>query len=180
MSKEKGDVDGKAVQIVKYDQTKSGNAKFHYMVEEIKKIFLADDVKDKKAVIISIAGPARKGKSFMLGFFMKYLQDPDGAASWDENEPLKTFQWGGGCKSITSGLWIWNKPFISKTASGEEVAVFLMDSQGLYDRNSSMNDSTLIFAFSVLFSSIQVYNLMQDIQCNDLEHLEPTVPKFLY
>lgn len=32
------------------------------------------DVKENPVVIISIAGPFRKGKSFLLGFFLKYLE----------------------------------------------------------------------------------------------------------
>lgn len=40
----------------------------------LKEIMLHPDVKDNKVMIVSIAGALRKGKSFILGFFLKYLE----------------------------------------------------------------------------------------------------------
>lgn len=40
----------------------------------LKKIMLHPEVKDNPVVIVSIAGASRKGKSFLLGFFLKYLE----------------------------------------------------------------------------------------------------------
>ena len=34
---------------------------------------LSDEVKDKKVVVVSVAGAFRKGKSFLLDFFIRYL-----------------------------------------------------------------------------------------------------------
>lgn len=42
--------------------------------ENIKRIMLHPDVKDNPVMIVSIAGALRKGKSFLLGFFLKYLE----------------------------------------------------------------------------------------------------------
>jgi atlastin len=36
-------------------------------------LFLHPDVKDRKIVAVSIAGAYRKGKSFFLGYCMRYL-----------------------------------------------------------------------------------------------------------
>jgi atlastin len=60
----------KAFQIVK------ANEKAHtfYLSEEIlSQIILQEDIKDRDVVIVSVAGAFRKGKSFLLDFFLRYL-----------------------------------------------------------------------------------------------------------
>lgn len=42
--------------------------------ENLSKIMEHDNVKDNVVMIVSIAGALRKGKSFLLGFFLKYLE----------------------------------------------------------------------------------------------------------
>lgn len=48
---------------------------FELAHEKLSVIFLHNDVKDREIVVISIAGACRKGKSFMLNFFLKYLSE---------------------------------------------------------------------------------------------------------
>lgn len=47
--------------------------KFELQFENLKQIFESTNIKDRDVVIISIAGPYRKGKSFLLNFFLRYL-----------------------------------------------------------------------------------------------------------
>lgn len=42
--------------------------------ERVEKLLRNDKVKDKKVCVISVAGAFRKGKSFLLNFFVKYLE----------------------------------------------------------------------------------------------------------
>lgn len=56
--------------------------------------------------------------------------------------------------------------------TGEEIAILLMDTQGLFDRETDKIGVTAISSMSTLISSVQIYNLMQTIQSNDLEHLQ--------
>lgn len=49
------------------------NQSFELELDELKYILEADDIKDRNVVVVSIAGAYRKGKSFMLNFFLKYL-----------------------------------------------------------------------------------------------------------
>lgn len=41
--------------------------------EALSEILMRNDVKDRSIVIISVAGAFRKGKSFILDFFLRYL-----------------------------------------------------------------------------------------------------------
>lgn len=49
------------------------NQSFHLEIDELKHILEADYIKDRNVVVVSIAGAFRKGKSFLLNFFLKYL-----------------------------------------------------------------------------------------------------------
>lgn len=60
--------DGHGIQII----TKS-NHSFDLNLIELNEIFMQDDIKDRSLVVVSIAGPFRKGKSFLLSFFLRYL-----------------------------------------------------------------------------------------------------------
>lgn len=46
---------------------------FELDVDSLENILLSDEIKDKKVVVLSVAGAFRKGKSFLLDFFIRYL-----------------------------------------------------------------------------------------------------------
>jgi len=71
----------------------------------------------------------------------------------------------------TTGILMWSKVFLIKTDSGKEVAVALVDTQGSFDKNSTVRDCATIFALSLMTSSVLVYNLFNNIQEDDLQHL---------
>jgi len=58
-----------------------------------------------------------------------------------------------------------------ETPTGREVAVALVDTQGSFDKNSTVRDCATIFALSLMTSSVLVYNLFNNIQEDDLQHL---------
>lgn len=61
---------GKPVNVFKYNaQTKQAELN----KEELKKIFLHQELKDRLTVIISMVGAYRKGKSFFLDNCLRYL-----------------------------------------------------------------------------------------------------------
>lgn len=60
---------GHAVQVI----TPSEDHQFELDEEALESILLADRVKDKKVVVLSVAGAFRKGKSFLLDFCLRYL-----------------------------------------------------------------------------------------------------------
>jgi hypothetical protein len=51
-----------------------------------------------------------------------------------------------------------------------------MDTQGAFDSESTVRDCATVFALSTMLSSVQIYNLLHNIQEDDLQHLQ--VSKF--
>lgn len=58
-----------AIQII----SSANNHTFSVKLKELSQILEVDDIKDRNVVVVSIAGAPRKGKSFILNFFLKYL-----------------------------------------------------------------------------------------------------------
>lgn len=85
---------------------------------------------------------------------------------------LKGFSWRGGSERDTTGILMWSEPFIVKRSSGEEVAILLMDTQGAFDSEYTVRDSATVFALSTMTSSIQVFNLLHNLQEDNLQVLE--------
>ena len=48
--------------------------------EALESVLLQPDIKNKKVVVVCVAGAFRKGKSFLLNFFIRYL---DGKVNFD-------------------------------------------------------------------------------------------------
>lgn len=81
----------------------------------LKRILLDDRVKDKPVAVVSVAGAFRTGKSFLLGFFLRYLHNL-GRSVWlgDPDAPLRGFQWRDGCDRHTTGILVWNEVFFGE------------------------------------------------------------------
>lgn len=47
--------------------------KFELNIEALEEILWDDEVRDKPVVVLSVAGAFRKGKSFLLDYFLRYL-----------------------------------------------------------------------------------------------------------
>ncbi|XP_054456186.1 atlastin-2 [Anoplopoma fimbria] len=142
----------------------------------LERILLQDHVKDLNVVVVSVAGAFRKGKSFLLDFMLRYMHCQLGqqSQSWmgGDDEPLTGFTWRGGCERETTGIQIWSEVFVVDKPDGSKVAVLLVDTQGAFDSQSTIKDCATVFALSTMTSSVQVYNLSQNIQEDDLQHLQ--------
>ncbi|CAH8873877.1 unnamed protein product [Trichobilharzia szidati] len=166
-----GDAGAHAVQVVNVEECNKKTS-FSLNEEALSAILLKPGVRDKKVVVLSVAGAFRQGKSFLLDFFLRYLLCED-RTNWlgDPDKPLKGFPWRGGSERDTVGILLWSEPFVMTLPSGEEVVVLLMDTQGSFDSTSTMRHCATVFALSTMLSSIQVYNIHGNIQEDHLQHL---------
>uniref|UniRef100_A0A4W5NN42 Atlastin GTPase 2 n=1 Tax=Hucho hucho TaxID=62062 RepID=A0A4W5NN42_9TELE len=150
--------------------------KFELDTEALEKLLLQEDVRDLNVVVVSVAGAFRKGKSFLLDFMLRYMlnQQQEQSDSWvgADDEPLTGFSWRGGCERETTGIQVWSQVFVVNKPDGSKVAVLLVDTQGAFDSQSTIKDCATVFALSTMTSSVQVYNLSQNIQEDDLQHLQ--------
>uniref|UniRef100_A0A8C7H517 Atlastin GTPase 2 n=1 Tax=Oncorhynchus kisutch TaxID=8019 RepID=A0A8C7H517_ONCKI len=149
--------------------------KFELDTEALEKLLLQEDVRDLNVVVVSVAGAFRKGKSFLLDFMLRYmLNQQEQSDSWvgDDDDPLTGFSWRGGCERETTGIQVWSEVFVVNKPDGSKVAVLLVDTQGAFDSQSTIKDCATVFALSTMTSSVQVYNLSQNIQEDDLQHLQ--------
>ncbi|CAI5447478.1 unnamed protein product [Caenorhabditis angaria] len=131
-----------------------------------------------KVIIISVAGAYRKGKSFLLNFFLEYLyslnkaQSKDADLEWLTDDcQLHGFHWRAGVKRDTIGIWLWGEPIMIQSITGEMFAVLLMDTQGTFDNNTTYQQCMTVFALSTIISSVQIYNVVDNIQEDALQHL---------
>lgn len=90
----------------------------------------------------------------------------------DNYVELKRFRYRGGRNPETTGIYMWSEMFTHDFENGEKVAIVLMDTQGIFDNRTSMKQVVTIFAVSMMISSVQCYNVMQNIQEDDFQHLE--------
>lgn len=67
---------------------------------------------------------------------------------------------------------MWSDIFLHDYANGRKVAIILLDTQGTFDSHSTVKDCATVFALSTMLSSVQIYNLSQNIQEDDLQHLQ--------
>ncbi|KAM3606536.1 uncharacterized protein V6R79_018188 [Siganus canaliculatus] len=138
----------------------------------LEKVLLQDHIKDLNVVVVSVAGAFRKGKSFLLDFMLRYMHGQSEPWIGGDDEPLTGFTWRGGCERETTGIQIWSEVFVVEKPDGSKVAVLLVDTQGAFDSQSTIKDCATVFALSTMTSSVQVYNLSQNIQEDDLQHLQ--------
>ncbi|XP_055679839.1 atlastin isoform X2 [Lutzomyia longipalpis] len=146
--------------------------------DELTEILLQEDIKDRFVVVVSVAGAFRKGKSFLLDFFLRYMYSTyvqqTRTKDWlgSDSEPLKGFSWRGGSERDTTGILMWSDIFLHDYPNGLKVAIILLDTQGAFDSQSTVRDCATVFALSTMVSSVQIFNLSQNIQEDDLQHLQ--------
>lgn len=89
-----------------------------------------------------------------------------------QDAPLKGFSWQNGVDRVTTGIVMWSDIFLhTMQNTGEKIAILVIDTQGLFDDRSTTEENFKLFALGSLLSSIQVLNLLIQIQEDQLQYL---------
>eukprot|EP00457_Paulinella_chromatophora_P002455 gb/GEZN01002460.1/.p1 GENE.gb/GEZN01002460.1/~~gb/GEZN01002460.1/.p1 ORF type:complete len:591 (-),score=142.89 gb/GEZN01002460.1/:701-2374(-) len=162
---------------------------------------LAKKINPNKVIVLSVVGAFRSGKSFLLDLLLRFLryqeQHPGPVEDMKENQSVPTwaaeagdlltegqeragalpgFTWRPGAERTTTGIWMYGQPFRrtvtdAKTGQTEQVPLLLLDTQGMFDFQTTKELTAAIFGLSTLLSSYQVFNLKGQIQEDTLQQL---------
>ncbi|KAH7693394.1 Protein Y54G2A.2 b, partial [Aphelenchoides avenae] len=165
----------RALQIVRVERLLDGSSTYVFVKEALERIVCHPEIKDKKLCVVSIVGKFRQGKSVAANSFVRYLRHLAKAqaneAQWLSDTPsFDCFEWKTAVDGVTTGIWICPDVVTLKTPDGEEVAVLVMDTQGIDDPNADSDESIVVFGLPLLLSS--VYNVKDRISMNELEHAQ--------
>jgi Guanylate-binding protein, N-terminal domain len=69
-------------------------------------------------------------------------------------------------------LILWSDVFLYDSPNGEKLAIYLMDTQGLFDHKTTSGGNSRIFSLSTLISSMQILNLHNVIQEDQIQYLQ--------
>lgn len=81
------------------------------------------------------------------------------------------FEAKGGSERVTSGILLWSEPLFKRNKHGQEVAILLMDTQGTFDNKTTTGMNSFIFGFSMVVSSVIMYNVRGKISEQELDSL---------
>lgn len=82
----------------------NGNKKFICNYEFLDEILLHPEVKNRKIVAISITGAFRQGKTFLMGYCLKYLKGMYRSVSSPIRKSAKNSEWLGNPKEPLQGF----------------------------------------------------------------------------
>jgi atlastin len=148
---------------------------------------------DEDIAVIAIAGAFRKGKSFLMNLFPQYL---DKRSHIKEPIPLSTndtlqaliesqshpwlhdippdsgFSYKSGTTRHTKGISMWPRAISIEKKDGKRLSVLIVDSQGLYDDQTSGDTDARIFTLIALISSSLIMNEQSNLNSRSIDSLE--------
>ena len=158
------------VQLTKTEQKETGGDTLLVDVNNVSEALGNPKYKDCYAAIYTIAGATRGGKSFLLSLLFQFLQQnkrENSCEEWSKNEE-KVFRWIKSATPCTQGIYILKEPIVIHF-KGEKIALFLMDTQGMFDNETSERNQSFLGTFNFLLSSCVLFNVDKGIKGTDLE-----------
>ncbi|RWS30243.1 hypothetical protein B4U80_08723 [Leptotrombidium deliense] len=169
-TKRKNSIEGKGVQIVEFNDD-NDECIFHRT--ELEAILSSPEIQNKPLVVVSIVGPTSSGKTSLENYCFRFM-DRNGERDWigSDEEPLTGMDWKPTHKTVTRGIWVWNKPYLKRLQNGKECVVLFMDTEGLYGKDEIRGRWSHVFGISTAASSVQIFNLKEELTPRDMEELQ--------
>ncbi|KAF6213854.1 hypothetical protein GE061_011578 [Apolygus lucorum] len=140
--------------------------------------FLSSGFQDMDVAVITIAGPGRYGKSFILNFFLRYAShrysEGHNADDWlkDLDKPLMGFPWENESDKTSTSIILWPEFFVCTKGNGQKICIIFIDTQTGDERNTSAAEYSSIYAICSMISSVLILNVGSSIQETYLQQIE--------
>ena len=109
----------------------------------------------KPVAVLSIAGPTRTGKSYILS---RFLGDPE------------AFELGHTARAHTKGIWM-----STSVLECSEYCILLLDTEGIDAVNEEESNDAKILVATLLLTSYFIYNSLGIPRNNDLEKIRSVI-----
>ncbi|XP_041432948.1 uncharacterized protein LOC108703878, partial [Xenopus laevis] len=159
-----------AIQLVHTDE--SGQLQLNESA--VQTCFLDGKISNYPVCLICVIGEKRRGKSFLMNYILRALSCQEQGQPLSlgaDDDRISGFEWRDGADSTTKGIWIWSKPFILDN-NGEKMAVFVLDTEGSLDIQSSRDICLKLSALSMILSSYLIFNVSSNLKTTDMDYLE--------
>lgn len=93
----------------------------------------------------------------------------------DKDQPLAGFS--SGLDQGALGIKAWSDVFLHETDEGKEIAIIVLNTQGLFDGETLPEENSKTFTLSFLISSVQIFNILGGVE---EEHLKYLKVNFIY
>ncbi len=158
------------------------NSNERYKLHENNLKSILDKAGERPIAVITIVGASKLGKSALLSFMLRYLNNPyhnKWIGSLEPEKVIEGFKWNNGMDSETKGIVMWSEPFNVKVVEGN-VAVVLVDTQGLYDGSMNEDDDATFVGLSLATSSTLIFNISQDLKDDNIRNLHKYINHALF
>lgn len=154
-TQENSDEQGRAIPFILFKRPEG-----FVVTDEARQFF--QQLSQEKLGIVSVVGKYRTGKSYLINKVI--LQS-------DTTSKKSGFAVGSTVNACTKGIWLWTKTLRAENEKDGKVRVVVMDTEGIGAVSEGSTHDSRVALFSLLLSSMFVYNSMGNIDEKALEGL---------